>query len=208
MAMAVASESASGSRSERWCARSCAASRAIERSIGITVALDQKGRVAGEAAFFFEAAKFITKANRHAPEVREFIAGLPQEARDECAQVVGGIDPKSAHYIGDWLGEHRNVTFHYSEVHPDKAAHGDEEITLALTEAAELPGTVHFDEEMGSVRFWFADEVVAQWLPPDEKKPPTIIALREALMALVRFTQRAFAAYQAARPAGTFTERA
>jgi len=85
---------------------------------------------------------------------------------------------------------------------------GDEEITLALTEAAELPGTVHFDEEMGSVRFWFADEVVAQWLPPDEKKPPTIIALREALMALVRFTQRAFAAYQAARPAGTFTKRA
>ncbi len=161
-----------------------------------------------QAAFFFEAAKFITKANRHAPEVREFIAGLPQEARDECAQVVGGIDPKSAHYIGDWLGEHRNVTFHYSEVHPDKAAHGDEEITLALTEAAELPGTVHFDEEMGSVRFWFADEVVAQWLPPDEKKPPTIIALREALMALVRFTQRAFAAYQAARTAGTFTERA
>jgi hypothetical protein len=32
-------------------------------------------------------------------------------------------------------------------------------------------------------------------------------ALREALMALVRFTQRAFAAYQVRRPAGTFTEQ-
>jgi hypothetical protein len=47
-----------------------------------------------------------------------------------------------------------------------------------------------------------------QWLPPDEEKPPTIIALREALMALVRFTQRAFAAYQTTRPAGTFSNRA
>ena len=30
----------------------------------------------------------------------------------------------STHYIGDWLAQHRNVTFHYSEMHPDKAAHG------------------------------------------------------------------------------------
>jgi hypothetical protein len=75
-----------------------------------------------------------------------------------------------------------------------------------MEDAAELPGTVYVSDELGSVRFWFADEVVAQWLPPDESKPATIITLREALMALVRFTQRAFAAYQSRRPAGTFTE--
>jgi hypothetical protein len=160
-----------------------------------------------EAAFFFEAATFIAEASSRFPQIRDFIAGLPQEARDECSQVVSGVDPASAHYVGDWLRDHRNVTFHYSEMHPDKAAHGKEEITQALEDAAELQGTVHIGDELGSVRFWFADEVVAQWLPPDEAKPATIITLREALMALVCFTQRAFAAYQASRPEGTFTEQ-
>lgn len=159
-----------------------------------------------QASFFFEAATFIGEAQRRFPEVAAFVAALSEDARNECARVVGGVDPKSAYYVGDWLEGHRNVTFHYSEMHPDKAAHGKEEITQALETAAELPGTVHVGEHVGSVRFWFADEVVAQWLPPDEAQPPTIIALREALMALVRFTQRAFAAYQARRPAGTFAE--
>lgn len=159
-----------------------------------------------QASFFFEAATFIGEASSRFPEVRDFIAGLPQEARDECAQVVGGIDPSSTHYVGDWLRDHRNVTFHYSEMHPDKAAHGKEEIAQALEDAAELPGTVYVSDELGGVRFWFADEVVAQWLPPDESKPATIVTLREALMALVRFTQRAFAAYQSRRPPGTFAE--
>ncbi len=159
-----------------------------------------------QASFFFEAATFITEASGRFNEVRDFIAELPQEARDECARIVGGIDATSGHYLGDWLRDHRNVTFHYSEMHPDKAAHGKEEITQALEDAADLPGTVYVGDELGGVRFWFADEVVAQWLPPDESKPPTIIGLRESLMALVRFTQRAFAAYQARRPAGTFSE--
>jgi hypothetical protein len=159
-----------------------------------------------QASFFFEAATFIGESRRRFPEVAQFIASLPQAARDDCAQVVGGVDPKAAHYVGDWLEGHRNVTFHYSEMHPDKAAHNKEEITQALEDAAEIPGTVYVGADVGSVRFWFADEVVAQWLPPDEAKPGTIITLREALMALVRFTQRAFAAYQARRPAGTFTE--
>jgi hypothetical protein len=40
--------------------------------------------------------------------------------------VVGGIDPQSPHYHGDWLADHRNVTFHYPEMHPDKAKHCQE----------------------------------------------------------------------------------
>ena len=48
-----------------------------------------------QASFFFEAATFIGEASSRFTEVRDFIAGLPQEARDECAQVVGGIDPSS-----------------------------------------------------------------------------------------------------------------
>jgi hypothetical protein len=184
------------------------------RSIDELLNLDDGARDAGarrmmlfrqQSAFFYEAATFITESRRRFPEINDFIEALPQEARDECAQVVGGVDPASTYYIGDWLAQHRNVTFHYSEMHPDKAAHGKEEITQALEDADELQGTVYVGED-GSVRFWFADEVVTQWLPPDEAKPATIITLREALMALVRFTQRAFAAYIASRPSGTFVE--
>lgn len=186
------------------------------RSIDELLSLDAEKPDAGarrmmlfrqQASFFFEAATFIGESRRRFPEVSQFVTSLPQEARDECARVLDGIDPKSSDYVGDWLEDHRNVTFHYSEMHPDKAMHGKEEITQALEDAAELPGTVYVGEDVSSVRFWFADEVVVQWLPPDEAKPTTIITLREALMALVGFTQRAFAAYQTRRPAGTFIEQ-
>lgn len=32
-------------------------------------------------------------------------------------------------------------------------------------QVAELPGTVCISDELGGIRFWFADEVVAQWAP-------------------------------------------
>jgi len=160
-----------------------------------------------QASFFYEAATFINESSRRFPEIRDFVASLAQDVRDDGERVAAGIDSASANYVGDWLGDHRNVTFHYSEMHPDKAAHGKEEITVALTKAAGLTGTVSVGDELGSVRFWFADEVVVQWLPLDEEKQTTVIVLREALMSLVRFTQGAFAAYRTTRPAGTFTEQ-
>jgi hypothetical protein len=160
-----------------------------------------------QSAFFYEAATFIAESCRHFPEITDFVSALPMEAQDECARIVGGVDPKSSDYIGDWLADHRNVTFHYSEIHPDKAAHDNEEITQALDMAAGEEGTVMVAEELGSVRFWFADTVARQWLPGEEQQPATIVALREALMALVRFTQRAFASYRDSRPSGTFEDR-
>jgi hypothetical protein len=59
------------------------------------------------------------------------------------------------------------VTFHYPEMHPDKPR-WKEEITEALPAAAELEGTITADEQFGSVRFRFADEVAVQWLPDAE----------------------------------------
>jgi len=159
-----------------------------------------------QSAFFYEAATFIAESRRRFPEIANFVTALPMEAQDECARVVGGVDPTSPHYIGDWLADHRNVTFHYSEIHPDKAAHDNEEITQALEMAAGEEGTVMVGDDLGSVRFWFADTVARQWLPGEEQQPATIVALREALMALVRFTQRAFASYRDARPTGTFVD--
>jgi hypothetical protein len=132
------------------------------------------------------------------------VAGLPNEAQDDVQRVLDGVDPKSPVYHGDWLDANRNVTFHYAEMHPDKAAHGKEEIFNALTEAAGLDGTITSDENFGSVRFGFADEVAAQWIP--EHDTETVVAsLRDAVAALARFVQRAALAYLDSRPDGTFT---
>lgn len=77
-----------------------------------------------QAALHHEAAKFMTDTRRRFPEIDRFIAGLEPEGRAEYDQITAGMDPTSPHYLGDWFADHRNVTFHYPEMHPDKAADG------------------------------------------------------------------------------------
>jgi hypothetical protein len=68
-------------------------------------------------------------------------------------------------------------------------------------EIASLSGR-HF----GSVRFGFADDVAVQWLPDVDTDARDILAqLRDAVLALARFVQRATRAYLETRPSGTFT---
>jgi hypothetical protein len=187
------------------------ANRSLEQFLEIQDSdADARGRrvalVRQQASAFYEAALFIGESTRRFPDVKAFVSGLPQEVQDDCARVAEGIKPGSPHYISDWLENHRNVTFHYSEMHPDKAAHGQEEIKQALEDAAELEGSVTFDDERGSARFGFADEIAAQWLPwleSDEGKN-TITRLREALLSLIDFTRRAFVAYIGLRSPDTF----
>jgi hypothetical protein len=161
-----------------------------------------------QAALHDEAARFIADARRRFPQIDAFIQTLDQDAQNECEQITGGIDPESAHYHGDWLVDHRNVTFHYPEMHPDKAKHGKEEITEAMKAASELEGTISFGQGMGSVRFGFADQIAVQWLPDVENEGHLISTLREAVMALARFAQRAVGAYLESRPADRYTVEA
>jgi hypothetical protein len=158
-----------------------------------------------QAALYFEAASFITDCAQLFPKINEFLSGLPQEAGDELEQIVGGIDPKSAHYVGDWLADHRNLTFHYSQMHPVKAERGTERWKQALEAAAPLEGDLTHDERMGSIRFGFADQVAGQWVPADTETD-TIIRLRDALLALVRFTQRAMTAYHQTLPSSAWRQ--
>jgi hypothetical protein len=91
-------------------------------------------------------------------------------------------------------------------MHPEKAARGADRIAQALDAASDQRGDFTFGDTLGSIRFGFADTVALQWLP-DAGELAAIETLREALLALVRFTQRAVTAYQATRPEGTFEER-
>jgi hypothetical protein len=135
-----------------------------------------------QASLHHEAAVFIKDARRRFSAIDDFITGLPADAQDECDQVVGGVDPQSAHYHGDWLADHRNVTFHYPEMHPDKAEHGREELTAALEAAAELESSIEAGVYFGSVRFRFADEVAVQWLPDGPEQATLLENLRESVL--------------------------
>jgi hypothetical protein len=144
-----------------------------------------------QASLHHEGATFITDARGMFREIERFISGLDADARGEADQVAGGIDPKSKHYLGDWLADNRNVTFHYPEMHPEKAAHGKEEIREALRKAASLEGTITASGDFGTLRFGFADDVPVQWLPDTETQVHRIEELRESVMALARFAQPA-----------------
>jgi hypothetical protein len=157
-----------------------------------------------QAALHAEAAGFIGDARRMFPEIEQFVVGLSQSAQAHCQQVMDGLDPASPRYLGAWLTAHRNVTFHYPEMHPRKAEHGREEITEALRGAADKLSRIRVADAPNDLRFDFADEVVVQWLPDDSNTAP-IIGLREAVLALADFVREAAESHLNSRPDGTFT---
>jgi hypothetical protein len=183
--------------------------RSIEEMLALEAGPDSEGRRVSlfrqQASLHHEAAMFIRDARCRFSVIDDFICDLPTVAQDECDQILGGVDPESAHYHGDWLADHRNVTFHYPEMHPDKAEHGREELTAALEAASELESSIDVGDYFGSVRFRFADEVAVQWLPDGPEQATLIENLRESVLALSRFAQRAAQAYMESRPSGTFT---
>ena len=150
-----------------------------------------------QASLHHEAADFISQARRRFPEVSTFIEGLDTDARSACDQLVGGVDPKSPRFLGEWLEEHRNVTFHYAEMHPEAAAHNAEEIAEALKAARDLVGTITEEDRLGGrVRFGFADDVVVQWLPDvDDLGTEWIERLRDDVILLGTFVREAIVAY-------------
>jgi hypothetical protein len=156
-----------------------------------------------QAAMYVEAATFIGDSAHYFLEVATFIEGLPAEAKSEHERIVGGINRDSQHYVGAWLEPHRHVTFHYAEMHPEKAERGLEKIQQALRKVANKKGQITHGTLLHEIRFGFADVVARESVPPDEDTN-TIVALREALLALVTFIQRAVVAYEATRPAGAF----
>jgi hypothetical protein len=161
-----------------------------------------------QAALYYEAADFLAKSVPRFDSLKAFIAVLPQDARDDFDRIIAGADPKSPRYLGQWLEDHRNSTFHYREMHPEKWASGQDEIAQALEAAAEHEGTVFVGDTLGSVRFWFADQlVVSKWLPDSQQQAGRVVELRESLLTLLRLTQRAWAAYTAPLPEGTIEER-
>jgi hypothetical protein len=163
---------------------------------------DEKDRV-GERVFsfrlqasaFFEASKFLRESVPRWPEIDQFITGLPEETREQFQRVAGATDRSSTEYVGEWIENHRNVTFHYSQLHPERAAAGKEEIGIALASAADISSEIQLGEVAISMRFPFADAVAIQWLPDGDHAKSVLDLLRKRVFDLVRFTERAIYTY-------------
>jgi hypothetical protein len=128
---------------------------------------DQAIRILGlrlNAASHAEASAFVHDAMRRWPEIKRFVEGLEGEVRADLAHVMGVTDPKSDRYLR-WLEPHRNVTFHYAEMHPLKAENDNEEIQTALRRARTSVGAITDTSHFGGVRFGFADEVCRSVAP-------------------------------------------
>lgn len=193
---------------------------------------DQAIRILGlrlNAASHAEASAFLRDALRRWPAIKRFMDGLGDELQPDIEHVIGVTDPKSEHYLG-WLEPHRNVTFHYAEMHPLKAENDNEELQTALRRARVNIGAITDSGLFGGVRFGFADEIAVQWLPGaydhDDPIPSTIeeaesfakahaaksaarhrddsgIAdLRDSALALMRIARAAAVAYVERLPAG------
>jgi hypothetical protein len=193
---------------------------------------DQAVRILGlrlNAASHAEASAFLRDALRRWPAIKRFVDELGDDVLRDVEHVIGVTDPKSAHYLA-WLEPHRNVTFHYAEMHPLKADNDNEEIQRALRRARANVGTITDPGLFGGVRFGFADEVAVQWLPGaydhDDPTPATIedaealakanaeeskaglredngvADLRDSALALMRIARASAVAYIDRLPAG------
>jgi hypothetical protein len=122
-----------------------------------------------------ELGTFLSDARR-IPEISDFIASLPDGAAfgpDKVAKLVAELGP--------WVGDLRNITFHYAEMHPARIAAGKDEVMIALSNVAQVESEIVADAsvETGSTAgFPFADVVVAEWLRSDfaAAKPELLVA--------------------------------
>jgi hypothetical protein len=69
----------------------------------------------------------------------------------------------------------------------------------ALRAAAEKEGTISYTDELGSVRFWFADEVAIEWISDATQDEDRMDTLKDAVLATMRFAQRAMNVYLSRR---------
>lgn len=138
-----------------------------------------------QAALLFEATSFVDSAEKWFPDVGRFLGSLPKD----CLVRLDRLRASPGRAFDRWMEDHRNITFHYPEMQPDRAAAGKEEISVALDSAAELTGTIQFEHGQQSVRFGFADEVAVQWFPDADQLNALMRDVAERVINLVQVVQ-------------------
>lgn len=154
-------------------------------------------------ATHFEAVDFIKESERrNRGPIAKLLARSP-EAEVMLRRVLETTNPSSERYFGASLKTARNTTFHYSTVDPNTVRHGTEDVFNALTSAADATDTIEArGTHVRDLRFWFADQVVLEWLPPINEQGELINRIMAANDELIHFTEHVVALHLTALPTG------
>lgn len=120
------------------------------------------------SSHLYEAAESIRHAHREWQEVRDFVAALDAERREEFERIAALAAP-DAPWPGSRLKEIRNSFFHYLRL--DRAATDASQLPLArgLASAADEEGLLVIEPgaPLGGIRALFADEVLVKTIVDD-----------------------------------------
>jgi hypothetical protein len=161
------------------------------------------------SSHLYEAAETFRQAHREWNEVRDFIAALDEESRNEFERITDLAAP-DADWPGNRLKEIRNSFFHYIRL--DRAASDAGRLPLAhgLEAAADVEGLLVIEPgaPLGGIRALFADEVAIKTLTEDyddDELRRLVAALANYQADLNRFAQMALGRYLREQPDGVVT---
>jgi hypothetical protein len=146
-----------------------------------------------EAAAFCEASRYLRETPPRWPEIQDFVRSLGPKAAAELLRVQAAGDPGATDYMGKWLTDHRNLTFHYAAMAPERVRHGLHAVARALAQTAPVDAPLGIGDRIGEVRYTFADTIAVQWLPDEPEQQ--IDALRDRITDIAWFAQRAVTSY-------------
>lgn len=158
------------------------------------------------SSHLFEAAETFRQAHREWQEVRDFVATLEAERREEFERLTALAEP-NASWPGDRLKAIRNSFFHYLRLDRAAAEAGQLPIARGLAEAVDLESSLVIEPGAGlsGIRALFADEVLVKTIT-DGYEDDELERLVEALAAyqgdLNRFAQGAIGRYVREQPDG------
>ncbi len=168
---------------------------AVGQSEGEGIKLLRDRQLVGHA---HEATTFLNGAKDVCRRSRVSFDGLPAPVLEQYRKVFSALDG-----FEDWLGTHRDITFHYPEMWPERYAAGQDPIADALTKAATDVSSVTLGPKYSDLRFDFADAVAIYLLGFDvagneedrEAFSRLTVALRESQWALGEFVRLAIENY-------------
>lgn len=165
------------------------------------------------SSHLYEAAESIRRSHREWPEVREFIAALDAERREEFVRIAALADPDPP-WPGRRLKEIRNSFFHYLRLDRAAADAGQLPLARGLASAADEEGILLIEPEapLSGIRALFADEVLVKTIADDWEEGETerlFGSLANLQADLNRFAQAVLGRYLNNQPDGvvTYTEK-
>ena len=164
------------------------------------------------SSHLYEAAESLRRADREWPEVRDFVAALDAERREEFARIAALADPDPP-WPGRRLKEIRNSFFHYLRLDRPAADAGHLPLARGLAAAADEEGILLIEPgaPLSGIRALFADEVFVKTIADEWEEGETerlFGALANLQADLNRFAQGVLGRYLNNQPDGvvTYTE--